>query len=199
MKRIRFSRGANSETVKVPLLAPLFDDFVECDEQLERSDTQFARRSYVRTVFALNEGFLYWFKQEVAEWLLDKGLDRDNVMMAKLFLLSDESYRITDKGKIRSQKNRVPFLDFCGFVYRTAAECLGVNPDPFFLEGGWQELKKALDVRHRITHPKKPEDLEITERELLAVSEGHRWLCNCVVHILNAIPGSTDDQVAVNA
>ena len=45
-------------------------------------------------------------------------------------------------------------------------------------------MQDALSVRHRITHPKKPEDLEITDQVLYSISEGHRWLFNCLVGIL---------------
>jgi len=190
MKRSKFTRTDGA--VAIPLLRPLFDDLVECEELLDRSDTQFARRSFVRSAFAFNEGYVYWLKGVVTKWLLAKGWRTNNIEMTKLLLLSDETYRPNRQGIIESDPNRLPFLNHCAFVIRTAAECRNCNPTSLFSDYGWNELQIALKVRHRITHPKKPEDLEITELELSSTSEGHRWLLNCLVDILNSIPQDAD-------
>jgi len=185
MKRSRFTRS--DEAVAVPLLRPLFDDVVECEELLDRSDTQFARRALVRAAFAFNEGYVYWLKEQVTQWLLGKGWTTNKIEITKLLLLSDDTYRPNRQGNIESEPNRIPFLNYCAFVFRTAAECSGSDATLLFSDNGWNEMHTALAVRHRITHPKKPEDLEITDNELYSVSEGHRWLFNSLVHILNAM------------
>jgi hypothetical protein len=191
MKRSRFTRS--DESVAIPLLRPLFDDVVECEELLDRSDSQFGRRALVRAAFAFNEGYVYWLKEQVAQWLLGKGWRAKNIEITKLLLLSDEIYRPNRQGKIESEPSRIPFLNFCAFVLRTGAECWDFDPAPFFSDNGWKEMQIALGVRHRITHPKKPEDLEITEEELYSISEGQRWLFNCLVDILNLIPQAADE------
>jgi hypothetical protein len=191
MKRSRFARSDDS--VAIPLLGPLFDDVVECEELLDRTDTQFARRALVRAAFAFNEGYVYWLKEQVTQWLLGKGWRTNNIETSKLLLLSDEAYRPNRQGKIESEPNRIPFLNYCAFVLRTAAECWDFDPTPLFSDNGWKEMQDALSVRHRITHPKKPEDLEITDQELYSISEGHRWLFNCLVGILISIPHDADE------
>ena len=70
MERSRFFRSGQS--VAEPLLRPLFDDVIECDELLDRSDNQFARRTFVRAAFAFNEGYVYWLKEHVTRWLLEE-------------------------------------------------------------------------------------------------------------------------------
>jgi hypothetical protein len=47
-------------------------------------------------------------------------------------------------------------------------------------------MQKALDVRHRLTHPKRPEELDVTDAEIDSMRESHRWLFNCTVDVLNA-------------
>lgn len=191
MKRSRFTRG--EEQFAVPLLRPLFDDMVECEELLDRSDTQFVRRALVRAAFAFNEGFVYWLKEQVAQWVQNKGWRENKFEFARLLLLSDETYRPNRQGKIESEPNRIPFVNYCAFVIRTAAECWEFDAEPLFSDNGWKEMHASLKVRHRITHPKKPEDLKITNSEMLSMSEGHRWLFNCLVKILNSIPQDADE------
>jgi hypothetical protein len=187
MKGVRF--GRSEESLTEPLLRPLFDDMVECEELLDRSDTQFARRTFVRAAFAFNEGYLYWLKGNVVQWLLGKGSRTGNIEATKLLLLSDDVYRPNRQGKIQSEPNRIPFLNYCAFVLRTAAECWALNPTQLFSDNGWSEMQVALQVRHRITHPKTPGDLDVTAAELGTVREAHRWLFNCLVHVVNSIPG----------
>jgi hypothetical protein len=174
----------------------LFDDLVECEEQLEKSDSQFFRRAFVRAAFAFNEGCLYWLKENVVKQSLGKRLRTQNIDVTKLLLLADETYRPNRQGKLESEPNRIPFANYCAFVFRTMAECLGYNPESLFSDNGWNEMQKALLLRHKITHPKNPADLEVTAEEMETVRESHRWLFNCLanifIHAFKQIP--SDDK-----
>jgi hypothetical protein len=184
MKGIRFTRSEGE--LADPLLRPLFDDLVQCEELLSRSDTQFARRAFVRAAFAFNEGFLYWLKGRVLQWLLGKGWQTGTLEISKIGLLGDDLFRPNGQGRIEAEPNRLPFLNYCAFVLRTAAECEDVDPVRLFSDNGWREMQRSLAVRHRITHPKSPEELSLTGEELDSVREAHRWLLNCLVDIINA-------------
>jgi hypothetical protein len=180
MKRSKFV-GSGDE-ILVPLLAPLFNDVVKCEELLERSDTQFARRTLVRAAFAFNEGLIYWFKSLVQQGML-ADLTNEGLNIQKYILLDDQLPKIGPQGKIEYQESRIPFLTQCAFVLRTAAEQRKLDPKQFFSDNGWNELGKSLKVRHRITHPKKPEDLDVSDEDLRSTSEGHRWLFNCLADV----------------
>ena len=54
-------------------------------------------------------------------------------------------------------------------------------------------MQDALSVRHRITHPKQPDDLEITDQELYLISEGHRWLFNWSCRHSESIPHDANE------
>jgi hypothetical protein len=184
MKGIWFAR---SETdLEIPLLAPLFSDLVACEEWLAKSDSQFARRTFVRASFAFHEAIIYWLKSLVIDGLASRALKSGNIEITKLMLLQDNSYRPNKRGKIDSDANRVPLLNFCAFTLRSAAECARVDPDPWFSDNGWEQFQIALKIRHRITHPKRAEDLDITDDEMGAVRESHRWLLNRLVAIRNS-------------
>jgi hypothetical protein len=188
MKSKRCFTGDRGE-LNDPLLRPLFNDVNECDDVLEKSDTQFARRSLIRAAFAYHEGCIYWLKQHVKNWLIKMGMKNNNIEIVKLLLLDDSSFKPDQNGKIVEEPLRISFRNDCAFVLRTAAECGGHDPVKLFSDNGWREMQVALDVRHRITHPKKPEDLDITDSELDSLRESFRWFYNCMVDILNTAIG----------
>ena len=187
MKRSRFARG--DKPTEIPLLGPLFDDLVECEGLLD-SGTQFACRTFIRAAFAFNEGYLNWLRRRVAQWWRDKTCTKDSEIIG-LFLLGDRAYSPNRQGKVEPQRNCMPFLNRCAFVLRSGAERWNLDPTTFFSDNGWNEMQAALRVRHRITHPDKPEDLSITEEELRSTSEGVRWLLCCTAKIVDSIPQQT--------
>ena len=80
----------------------------------------------------------------------------------------------------------MPFLNWCAFVLRTAVEHAGEDASAFFSHNGWEKMQRALAIRHRITHPKSPEDLEIADDEMDTVRDAHVWLLNCTVKTASA-------------
>jgi len=188
MKGVWFAR--DDTNVGIPLLNPLFSDLVECEELLVKSDSQFARRTFVRASFAFHEAFIYWLKDLVFKRLAMNALQCGSIEITKLMLLQDDSYRPNKQGKIELEPNRIPLLNLCALVLRTAAECAGISRNPLFSDNGWSEFQIALKVRDRITHPKSVEDLDIKDEEMASVRESHRWLFNCIVGIGNVDSGS---------
>lgn len=188
MKGIWFARSDTK--ADIPLLDPLFCDLVECEELLSKFDSQFARRTFVRASFGFHEALIYWLKWTVIEGLASKALVSGNIEITKLMLLQDSSYRPNKQGKIECDANRIPLLNLCAFALRSAADCVGVDPNRWLSDNGWSEFQIALKVRHRITHPAKVEELDISDDEMGAVRESHRWLLNCLFDIRNSKRGS---------
>lgn len=183
MKRF-FGRG--EEPIKDPLLRPLFEDVCDCEDLLFKLDTQFARRVFVRSGFAFIEGFLYWLKESIQRWLIadaSHGLDFE---MTRYHLLLDNTFKPDRKGRLRSEPNRIPFKNYCAFILRTAAECSGYDPERLFSDNGWQDIMKSLRVRHRLTHPKNPEEMIVEENELITLGKAIVWLYNCTGNIVDS-------------
>ena len=185
MNATRFQRS--EEDVQDPLLAPLFNDMVDCEDLFDRSDTQFVRRTFVRCSFAFIEGHINWLRTHLIQWLSGNSTQPLDLLAVTLTLLRDDNPRPDKQGKLSNDSNRLPFLNHCAFVLRTAAEHAGADADQFFSDNGWNEIQKSLTVRHRITHPKCPEDLEIADAEINSVRESHRWIYNCTAAIINAL------------
>ena len=136
----------------------------------------------VRATFAYIEGYLFTLNSILGPALSIKA-DSDPVARAKLLLLFDEIPRVDNTGKITLEEHRMPFVKYCAFLVRAMAECWKVDPTPFFGDNGWCELQKGLQVRHRITHPKVPQELNITQAEMDSMDKGCRWLISSVQSI----------------
>lgn len=175
---VRFTRS--SEQVEDPLIAPLFDDLVELEETIQRQDSQFARRALIRAAFAFIEGYMYSLREPVFRAIAARNFQTNRFEITKLSLLLDATGRVDDKGRIKSEPNRMPFLNHCAFIFRCAAEHNGQDPSERFSDHQWDQLRKAIKIRDRITHPKQPKDLEITDADIEATREGCTWVFNTI-------------------
>jgi hypothetical protein len=154
------------------LFHELMLDVEAARDALAASDTQFNRRSYVRTALALIEGETYLRKQYA---LMLHELRSVKLTDAEVVLLKEEQYRLNNKGEPDSQSLFLKLPDNLRFSFRIDAK---VHGREYKLETGgqgWESFKMALAVRHRITHPKQFEDFEISDKEVTHVNSTLEW------------------------
>jgi len=102
-----------------PLLGPLWEDLVECDELLDRADTGFARRTYVRASFAFIEAHAYVLRSTARELLLDEWRTKDQIRLSHLTVLEDHTHRVGPTGDLRPEKAKLSTKAHMAFVIRT--------------------------------------------------------------------------------
>jgi hypothetical protein len=167
-------------------LDPLLDDLINIQKLLAQSDSQWGRRALVRATFAYMEGSLSWLSPKVQELVRAKGMQGGTIDIARIVALADRVYRPNNQGKIESEANRVPFISRYALVIRTAAECVNVDPAPLFSDNGWGAMGKALKVRHRITHPKVPAELDVTDGEMETLDTAMKWSIESLRQIVDS-------------
>jgi len=160
----------------------LFEDAAQCLKTLEKTpnisceDTQFWRRSFVRACCVFFEGLCAFQKQQAyaIKW---NALDKvDDFEMAKLMLLCDKTAELNDKGEIYEKNAKIPTEKNILFAFTAFAEA---HNSPFRLDRsseGINNLRITLKVRDRLTHPKKLEDLQVSDEEHLAAAKASIWL-----------------------
>jgi hypothetical protein len=132
------------------------------------------RRACVRAAFAAVEGHFAGLCQELLERATG-GLTETERMA-----LREESYRVSDSGKIvviaayQPLKHRVKLVT--AIVQRLHPE-YAID----FGSAGWQALLKGLDVRDKITHPKNRQDMNVERSELEATINGVFWFLMTVI------------------
>jgi hypothetical protein len=150
-------------------------DHMETVERSGKKGRYFWRRIFVRSVFAAIEGACECLRRQAFTAEVNKVPKQ--IFLAKLSVLAGETYYVTSKGEIRAQPLRIRFLDHVLLSLKSYAEAQGVR---YRTSKGkhWQRIQKALQVRHRVTHPKRLSALTITKAEIGDIDFVFKWFSN---------------------
>lgn len=153
------------------LFLSLANDVIIAERELDQAEPQFRRRSYIRAVFALVEGVTFVMKQFALSVH-----ERGDITFppAELALLREEQYDL-DKGTPRTQQKFLKLADNLRFAFKTFAEAFRSTYTLNTSVPQWQLFTGAIDLRNRITHPKAPDDLIISDDEMGKIQEVAAW------------------------
>jgi hypothetical protein len=84
-------------------------------------------------------------------------------------LLREESYALTNKGEATVQTRFLRLEDNLRFVWKMFVREWDIDPDIDFASDGWKSFCKSVGVRNRITHPRRVEDLSVSDAEIAQV------------------------------
>jgi hypothetical protein len=146
----------------------------DCDKHYKlchHEDDQLHRRAYVRSVFAFIEGIVHHMKETASRI----GFLFGHVNAYERTALDDVKVDIDAKGNITTKPLHPTFLNNIRFTFKISAKTIGSS---FTLQtggGGWEALRKALEVRNRLMHPKDIHRLEVTADELKASKKAFDW------------------------
>ena len=154
-------------------LTKLLDDVVEAEKYLTQNDSQFTRRAYIRAAFAYIEGAIWILKQTCLKLVLEQ--KAVILTHADFALLSDVTYDLKDNGTPFEQVKFLRLPENVRFAFRIFDQLFSYKIDLGVGTKKWGLFKKTVSVRHRITHPKEPNDLDISEEEIKAAIQVCRW------------------------
>ena len=109
----------------------------------------------------------------------DPDSQRGAADLFEICALADQSFEVNDRGEIDLKPLKTNLIRQLLFAIRMFSKCKGnevFNPKEV---QGWGDLQAAVKVRDRVTHPKRSEDLEVTEAEMNSAVEAYRWLVRC--------------------
>jgi len=158
-------------------MTPIFLLWGELDSDVETAraamvsnDTQFARRQFVRATFAKIEGFTSALKQLCLQ------SSTPTYSAEEIALLREKTFTLNEKGEPRETANHLKLAQNIQFAFRMYARFCDVRFSLDTSESEWSDLKLAMAVRNRLMHPKKPEDLAVSEAEVQAASRASAWV-----------------------
>jgi hypothetical protein len=131
----------------------------------------FAHRTLVRAHFALMEGLAYQLRQ-VTLATLDQ---TEHLTAMEIALLKEERYGLDGKGRPQARENFQAFLPNLLFTIQCYLKNHGATYQPNTGHHGWEAMRKFVEIRNRITHPKSTSSLELTETDLKFVVEAASW------------------------
>jgi hypothetical protein len=160
-------------------LKTLLQDIGAALSRNEIANNQASRRDTIRTAFAVIEGLVWIFREEIAATAEQTyGLDDDENTV-----LQERQLSVSEQGKISAQARYLPLTTTIRFVARIASRITGAEHFDF---GGadWDNFRKALSIRHRITHPKSANDLHVSNGDVEQVTSALFWFLEMHAKVL---------------
>jgi hypothetical protein len=165
-------------------IIPMLEDTNFAERALEVDDSQFARRGYVRSVFAMIEGTLWVLKQTILDAPAMPGTVK-NLSVADYALLTEKTYDLKSNGKPREQPKFLRLPDNLRFTFGVIAKYFGPGPDLGVGTQAWDNFLASHSLRNRITHPKDPSAFEISKDEIATCKRTTAWFYKLVLQVFD--------------
>jgi hypothetical protein len=162
------------------LIERLVGDSARSAAAVNRRPVAYHRRQYFRAAFALVEGTLYGMKQVTLEASEQFGV---SLSLPERALLAEEAYELKDNGTIRIRASYPKFPSNLRFAFATIGKAHKCAIPLDIDATGWAQLLASVQVRNRITHPKQPNDLDVTDAEVQALQAGLEWFSTTVARM----------------
>jgi hypothetical protein len=152
-------------------------DVIRAHQRLTETDRPGHRRDLVRAVFAAIEGLHWQLKEDVL------GHPSLKMSVHERAAMAEETYLVDDKGKVRVVPRFLPLPHAIRLVVHMVQRYRPTYRIDFS-HVGWSNLKAAIEVRNRLVHPKKIEDLTVEDGEVEATLSGFAWILALVIEVL---------------
>jgi len=144
----------------------LWDDLTTAFEAYKSNDTQYSRRVFVRAGICFLEAIAFDLRATVA-----LGLSVPHVAAA--YTPREQELLQDRRAFVREYRD---LAERFKFALEMMAKPVGMGPIiDSGKDEGWRAFKRALKVRHRITHPVSPSSLEVQPSEILDVGIACHW------------------------
>lgn len=163
----------------------LIGDVFAARARVAAEDTQSHRRETIHSTLAAIEGTSWIYREHVRDVAASMGLLTPISDLA----LRERTFSITDQGNIVEQVRFVTLPTIIRLATKQA-QLIAPTVTMDFASAGWRDLKTAIEVRNRVTHPKSRIDLHVELAELGAAASGLAWLVDATETALAEINAS---------
>jgi hypothetical protein len=162
----------------------LYEDVDLAERKWKQQDSQFWRRTFIRSVFALIEGFTYRLKQVALEASKIFSIELSN---SEIALLLEESYGVNEKGEAEVKPDYLQLPKNIKFAFNMFSRAYGLNYELKVDDAGWLSFKEALKIRNRLTHPKSTGDVAVSDQDMSYAEKAAIWFVKSSVEMQNAM------------
>jgi hypothetical protein len=134
------------------------------------ADYEYHARQLIRAIFAFLEAVTFSIKIKAAEYCLNHNRD---ISDAERFFAADVEHVLTDRGEVVERPARIRLADNIRFAFALQEKALGLTETFDPSKEWWSCLKSSIRVRDRLTHPKLPEDVDISGTEIVAALKAY--------------------------
>ncbi len=160
------------------IVSVLESDLDETEQHLKNNDSQVWRRTFYRSFFAYLEGQTHALKQLFLFydwWTVD--LDTE-------YKIRNQRHIQNKDGSVKIVDTYLPLVQNIKLLFKAFTTALHIEPIISDSDKSWELLAKAASVRNRIVHPKKSEDLVISDEEIQLIRYVGRWFLSNSAQLL---------------
>jgi len=128
------------------------------------------RRHYLRAFFAWVEAENH-VRRQVSLLLAATA----NFSIAEFACLQEETYVLDEQGRCQTRPTFGRLLGSTRFSFAAFLKATGGTYEPNYGDKGWCAFRSAVDMRHRLTHPKTANELQVSDEEIAVLSTAVRW------------------------
>jgi hypothetical protein len=150
----------------------LIDDLTEITKiQASEENNDTVVRTYLRGLFAWVEATIFGLKRIALKMSGHKKL----FSPAELAMLQEQTYDLDEKGNIKLQPKLIPLTKNLRFAFATCSRAFGIANTLNVGDARWDSFQKAIEMRNRITHPRTPKDLHLSEQDFEQIKLALFW------------------------
>ena len=167
----------------------LNEDLEEAAELFRFTTHDFAARTFIRTMAAEFEGKLFLLQQLL---LQTNKLGKAKLEPEEIVILRGQTHSLRKNGEVYSSTKYLPFSENLLFTMRLVSRIF--NESVFFdtSDSKWKDVRRFIAMRNRITHPKKMEDMHISEEEIDSLNRAQDWLRDSFTSVFNPAEGPSN-------
>ena len=139
------------------------------------------RRIMIRSVFTALESqvsLLCYHLVNITPPYSNETPDGKSKFFFEISTLSNQAYRISDKGTVEVIEPRITLRNKALFALDISTRIYGTKLSPKEIDG-WNEFLDFIKIRNRVTHPKNLNDIEISEQEYNKAIKALKWYVIC--------------------
>lgn len=165
--------------VELPsLISPILElmsDLAIAERMLDKDDSQYARRVYIRALLSTIEGTIYVLKQII----LKVNSSSSNLLLySEIAMLQEVSYELSNKGEVKETTKLLRIEDNIRFTTKILNKVFHFELALQVGEKSWEHFLQAIKIRNRITHPKGSDHFKISDDEIQVVRHVSNWFLN---------------------
>jgi hypothetical protein len=176
-----YSEGIEYLQAMTSILEKDLDEVVRIQAGEEVNDT--AVRVVLRTLFAWVEATVFALKRIALKISEHKEL----FSSAEMAMLHEHSYDLDEKGKAKIQPKFIPLTKNVRFAFETCSRAFGIRNTLNVGDSRWDSFQRAIDMRNRITHPRTPEDLHLSDEDFAQIELAISWFSDSHTELVNQL------------
>jgi hypothetical protein len=143
------------------------------------ADYEFHARNLIRSILAYIEAVTFSVKVSSVEKCLNSGIE---VSDHERYLSIEIDSELNDNGEIIERPAKLRLASNVRFAFRLFQKASS-KPTKFDPKSEWWScLKETIRVRDRLTHPRMPEDIDISGDEIIKALKAMEGFSNTLLH-----------------